>query len=161
MTALIKNASIKEWVLLLVLFSIYFVSLVLVNDDILSISHVPYYNYLAQAISQGSLFFLETPPTNYDLTQFAGNYTMYWGFTPVLFTLPFYYAFGVMASDVFYTFIAGFLNIFLFYLLLKETVKLFDLKLKFVGLFVILAGLHWFHLISIYLLEEESGIPTK
>ena len=140
MTALIKNTLIKEWVLLMVLFLIYFVSLILVNGDILSVSYVPYYNYLAQAISRGSLFFLEVPQTNYDLTQFAGNYTMYWGFTPVLFILPFYYAYGVAASDVFYTFIAGTINIFLFYLLLKETVKLFDLKIKSIGLFAILAG---------------------
>jgi hypothetical protein len=140
MTALIKNTLIKECVLLMVLFLIYFVSLVLVNGDILSVSYVPYYNYLAQAISRGSLFFLEVPQTNYDLTQFAGNYTMYWGFTPVLFILPFYYAYGVAASDVLYTFIAGTLNIFLFYLLLKETVKLFDLKIRSIGLFAILAG---------------------
>lgn len=140
MTALMKKTSIKEWVLLMLLFLIYFVSLILVNGDILSVSYVPYYNYLAQAISRGSLFFLEVPPTNYDLTQFTGNYTMYWGFTPVFFILPFYYAFGVVASDVFYTFVAGFLNIFFFYLLLKETIKLFELKVKFIGLLAILAG---------------------
>lgn len=135
-----KNSLIKEWVLLMLLFLVYFVSLILVNGDIFSVSYVPYYNYLAQAISQGSLFFLEVPPTNYDLTQFAGNYTMYWGFSPVLFVLPFYYTLGIAASDVFYTFIAGILNIFIFYLLLKETIKLFELKVKFIGLFAILAG---------------------
>ena len=140
MISRLKKISLIEFTLLISILLIYFVSLIIINNDIFATSYVPYYNYLAQAISRGSLFFLDVPQTNYDLTQFAGNYTMYWGFTPVLFILPFYYAYGVAASDVFYTFIAGTINIFLFYLLLKETVKLFDLKIKSIGLFAILAG---------------------
>lgn len=56
---------------------------------------------------------------------------MYWGPGPLLFIWPFYMLGGVGREDVFYTLIAGLLNIVLFFLVMNTYIRYFGLSLSY------------------------------
>jgi len=55
---------------------------------------------------------------------------MYWGPAPSLFVLPFYLFFHVQASDVLYTAIGATMNVILFYFVMQEFRKYFNISLS-------------------------------
>lgn len=85
-----------------------------------------YYNYLLDGLFHLRLNLL--PPDGYDLSSWNGKLYMYWGPGPVLFILPFYLISGVMAGDIFYTMVAGIINIVIFYFLMEEFLKYFNIE---------------------------------
>lgn len=81
-----------------------------------------YYNYLVEAFLNGRTYLASA--NTYDLSLFNNHWYLYSGPAPVLFVLPFYILFGLAASDIIYTLIAGTANVFLFSWLLTEWQKL-------------------------------------
>lgn len=108
----------------------------MLTKSIFSITNRPYYNYLLDAIFHWRLNL--TSPFTYDLSLFYGKWYLYYGPSPIIFISPFYLISGVFASDVFYTLIAGFLNIILFYILLHQFVKYFKINLSIFSMLFVL-----------------------
>lgn len=83
------------------------------------VSHVTYFQYLADAFLHGQLHLRLMPPTTHDLVFFNNVYYLYWPPFPAVVMMPFVALFGVNFSDVFLTVLLGALNVSLVALLLK------------------------------------------
>ncbi len=120
----------KKFVYVILVFTavLYFCYSFYLNKNLLLNSGSPYFNYLTEAFVSGRLNVYT--PLGYDLSQYQGKLFLYWGPGPFLFILPFYILLGKNLSDILYTVSAGALNIILFYLVTKEAVKKFKLKLS-------------------------------
>lgn len=117
----------------------YCFSVIRINGNLFSVSSVPYYNYLTDSFVHLKTY-IQKPPTSYDLSLYNNRLYLYWGFSPVAFVLPFYLFKGVVASDVFYTLVAGIANIILFYLIIQKTINLFKLKPPWISKSILLAS---------------------
>lgn len=103
-----------------------------VNKTIFKLSDVPYYNYLVESLFKQRIDInTKAVPNTHDLSLYKGKYYMYWGPSPVFFILPFYLLDNVKTSDVFYTLVAGLLNIVIFYYVVLEITKHFQIKLTY------------------------------
>lgn len=110
-------------------FLVYFLVSFFLNSNFFQPTPFSYYNALIASLMKGKVN-LESTITTYDLSFYKGRWYMYWGPAPVLFIFPFYLLGGFFRSDRVYTLIGGLLNIFVFYLLMKEFIKFFKLKVK-------------------------------
>jgi hypothetical protein len=91
----------------------------LLHSNIFSSTHFSYYTLLTDAFLHGRTYILPID-TTFDLSFFEGKWYLYWGASPVLFILPFFLIGQGLESDIFYTLVAGILNIFLFAFVVKE-----------------------------------------
>lgn len=107
----------KESVLIAVIAFCYFFTSLAINDSLLNVSLTPYYNYLIESFSHGKIF-IEGNVFAYDLSNYQGKLTMYWGITPAIYILPFYFS-RIFQSDIFYTLVAGVVNVILFLNIIK------------------------------------------
>lgn len=99
-----------------------------INHSLFRQTGYAHYNYLVNAFLHGRLNVIS--PHSYDLSFYHGNFFLYWGPAPTLFILPFYVLSRLNTSDVFYTLVAGIINVFLFYFIIGEAVTFFKLKLS-------------------------------
>lgn len=117
----------KNLMLLSLICLIYiFISIAVNQKDIFNKSYVPHFNYLIEAFLANRLDVRS--PYGYDLSLFNNKWYLYWGPSPVLVIFPFYLIWGVNASDIFYTLTFGLMNVVIFYFLLNEVAKYFDLR---------------------------------
>lgn len=127
------KALLSSRFLILIIFvcivGIYLIYLFLCNVS-LGVTGTSYYNLLVDAFLHGRTNIIPGS-TTFDLSEVQGKWFMYWGPSPVFFVLPFYLLFGITVSDVLYVFMAGLLNIVVFYVLIKEFSKYFQLKLTY------------------------------
>lgn len=89
-----------------------------------------YYNFLIESIIKGksNIHYLDSFQ---DLSLFKQKYYLYWGPAPILFISLFYiFLGGIKSSDVFYTVVAGIINVILFYILAREFIKFFKLSVS-------------------------------
>ncbi len=107
---------------------VYFALSAHIYGDVLRPSAMNYYPYLLDAMTHGRVNV--TPPFDYDLSFFNGNWYLYWGPGPVLFVLPFFLKWGAEASDVLFTLVAGVLNVILFALALDQCKNYFGVRLS-------------------------------
>ncbi len=94
-----------------------------------SIGQYPYYNYFIDGLLHNRLDF-DKPWQTMDLSYYHGKWYIFWGISAIFFIFPFYFVQGIKTSDVFYTFIAGLANIVLFFFLIKEFSRTFNLNLE-------------------------------
>ena len=96
-----------------------------------NLSNFPYFNYLADAFSNGQIFLRSLPPSVHDLSFFNGHYYLYWPPFPAILLIPFVALFGINVSDVFITIIIGGVNVGLVAAILKagNQVSLFNLSI--------------------------------
>lgn len=94
-----------------------------------------YFNYLVNAFLHGRVYI--TPSWTYDLSLFDNKWFLYWGPAPTLFVLPFYLFSRLQTSDIIYTLVAGILNCYLFYFVLKEVITYFKVKLSTLSFYTI------------------------
>ena len=87
-------------------------------------STYPYHNYLADAFLHGQLYLRQVPPITLDLSLYQGRYYLYWGPFPALLAMPWVALFGVQASDILQSLVAGALNVAIFSLLLRKACAL-------------------------------------
>lgn len=116
---------------LLTFFIVSFIYLFLafqINKNIFYPTDLSYFNFLIQAFQNHQLNIIT--PSTLDLSFYQGKWYMYWGPAPALFILPFYLIWGISTSDIFYTLLAGIFNILIFYLLIKEFIKYFNLSIS-------------------------------
>ena len=128
----LKNILSRHWKTVLILLSItiiYVLFSIKIKGDIFVSTAYSYYTFLVTSLFHGQLSI--TSPTIIDLSIFNGKLYLNWGPGPIVFILPFYLFFGDKTSDVFYTLVAGISNIILFYLLINEFKKYFQLKISY------------------------------
>ncbi len=113
---------------LFVIFITYLVLVSMLNPNLIHPTPDAYYNLQLDAFMHGRLNLISS--YTYDLSPFHGKWYMYWGPAPVLFILPFYILFGIGASSILYTFLAGLANVILFYLVLRAFTAYFKLHLS-------------------------------
>lgn len=117
-----KNLMLFSFICLIYIF----ISIAVNQKDIFNKSYVPHFNYLIEAFLANRLDVRS--PYGYDLSLFNNKWYLYWGPSPVLVIFPFYLIWGVNASDIFYTLTFGLMNVVIFYFLLNEVAKYFDLR---------------------------------
>ena len=83
-------------------------------------SDFAYYNYLADALLHGQFALRLLPPTTHDLSQFQGQYYLYWPPMPAILLMPLIALFGVQFSDTLFTLAIGALNVALVAVLLRQ-----------------------------------------
>src|SRR6266849_4909568 len=110
---------------------IYFRFSAFISKNIFKPTIRDYYNYLLDAFFHGRVNV--TSPSQYDLSFFQNKWYMYWGPAPVLFVLPFYLFSHLQASDVLYTAIGGTMNVVLFYFVMQEFRKYFNISLTLIA----------------------------
>ncbi len=124
--SLLKFQARDIFIICLILF-LYLAFTGVLNSTYFAITNRDYYTGLTDALLHGRLNLLSK--SKFDLSYYNGKWYAYWGISPVLFVLPFYFIFKSNTSDVLYTLVAGLLNIFLFYLLIKEFTSYLEIKL--------------------------------
>jgi len=112
--------------IILFIILIYYFFTGLVNEKLFVSSAFPYYNYLLDAFFNFR-FDLHGVGTH-DLSFYQNKWYMYWGPGPVLFILPFYLLSGLKACDIFYTLVAGLANVIIFYYILDEFCRYFEME---------------------------------
>lgn len=119
------------------IFIIYTLFFLWSNKNIFIKTDFAYYNYLVDSFFHFRLNILPMKET-LDLSKFKNQWYLYWGPAPILFILPFYFMNGINANDIIYTFVAGIINVYLFYLISKEFIKYFKLKIPIRNRLIIL-----------------------
>lgn len=122
----IENAFI--FLVFIIILNVYASITMLFNGSWSYHSNFPYYNYLLKALSEFRLNINSN--IHMDLAFFKGKWYMYWGPAPVFYVLPFYLLWGINASDIFYVFIAGFINILLMFYVIKNALKYFKIQIS-------------------------------
>lgn len=124
------NIFVRVFVLTVLIYFIFAaIENIKVNQtSLFSARNFAYYNYIIDAFLHGRTNLIGTHSLH-DLSVFNHKYYMYWGPAPILFILPFYILFGLHASDIFYTVLAGICNVVLFYFVIKEFIYYFKLKI--------------------------------
>jgi len=125
----IENKNLRIILVLFLISLIYVLFSIKIKGDIFVSTAYSYYTFLTTSLLHGQLSI--TSPTNIDLSFFNGKLYLNWGPGPIPFILPFYLLFGDKVSDVFYTLVAGIGNVFLFYLVVNEFKKYFQLKISY------------------------------
>src|SRR5689334_21726649 len=97
-----------------------------------------YYPYLIDSFLHGRTEILA--PSGYDLSFFNHKKYLYYGPAPIFLVFPFYVLAGVHASDILFTLIGGISNVILFYFVMRECKKHFNISLSpLAELFLILS----------------------
>ncbi len=84
------------------------------------VSPFAYFNYLADAFLHGQLNLRLMPPITLDLSQYRGDYFLYWSPFPAVLLMPFVALWGVQVSDVLFTIVIAAANVSLVSLLLRQ-----------------------------------------
>jgi hypothetical protein len=116
------------WLVLLTVGVVYFYFSLRITGNMFTPTHTNYYMYLLDAFVHGRVNV--TPPSTYDLSLYHGRWYLYWGPAPLLLLWPFYLLWGLNASDVLYTLLAGLANVVLIYLCIREMKRYFSLTLS-------------------------------
>jgi len=103
-------------------FAAYLVFAIL-HGPVMRASSLAYFNYLADAFLHGSVNLLKLPPNVLDLSQYNGQYFLYWPPLPAIVLMPFVALFGIGFSDVLFTAVIGALNVSLVAVLLRVATK--------------------------------------
>jgi len=115
---------------------LYIFFVLIINGGLFGQSSRSYYNHLLEAFFHSRLDLVSE--INHDLSFFGNKWYLYWGPAPVLFILPFYLFTRLNTSDVFYTVMAGLVNIFVFYFVIEEFSEFFRLKSRRLSQYLIL-----------------------
>lgn len=108
--------------------SLYIFLALLINSDIVTPTPSAYYNNLIDSFFHFRLD-LNSAEKN-DLSLYGNHWYMYWGAGPIFFILPFFITLGPTVSDKIYTLIAGILNVIIFYFVIKEFIKYFNINIS-------------------------------
>lgn len=114
-----------------------FQNITFIHPSIFEPTRYAYYNYLIDAFLHGRTYVEGTLSFN-DLSLFKDKWYLYWGTAPILLIFPFYVFSGIHTSDIVYTAFFGICNVILFYFVLLEFRKHFNLKVSNNKMYVIL-----------------------
>lgn len=114
----VKKITILFAVLFLYIASAGMIHLRLNHNSLLISTRFAYYNNLITSFRNQRLDVTDQISTH-DLSKYRNKWYLYWGPAPVLFIYPFYVLNQGYPSDIIYNISAGFLNVILFYIILR------------------------------------------
>ncbi len=120
---------LSPWICTICCSFLYIFIFLNLHQSVFSSTNFAYYTLLTDAFLHGRTYIFPQGNT-FDLSLFEGKWYLYWGASPVLFILPFFLIGHGFQSDIFYTLVAGILNIFVFTLVIKEFLTFTKLSLS-------------------------------
>jgi len=125
-----RNTYLVALLCCLTVCALYLCFALLINRNLISSSQ-NYFTYLLDSFLHGRVDV--KPPSTFDLSFYQSKWYLYWGPAPVLFILPFYLVSHLQASDTLYTLVGGAGNVILFYFLMQEFQKYFNISLSLIA----------------------------
>jgi len=123
-----RNKYIVGLLLCLTVCAIYVYFAVRISGNIFAATDHNYYTYLLDSFLHERVNI--NPPSHYDLSLHQNKWYLYWGPAPVIFVLPFYLVSHLQASDILYTLIGGASNVIIFYFVMQEFKRYFNISLS-------------------------------